>query len=101
MNEVEKKTASYKIIFDAGGNRYRFFCERSGAAVCTTAPVRADTMEQELLLAWKGEGRKYFNLCPECGRWVSDAMYNPDMLLCIACSPCEKSRRKGLWRHFG
>lgn len=95
MTDPESKTASYKIIFDAGGNRYRFFCERSGLAVCTTQPVRAETSEQELLLAWDSEGKRRFNFCPTCGKWVSDAMYNPDTLECVVCSPWE-SRQKEL-----
>lgn len=90
MTEDGKKTASYKIIFDAGGNRYRFFCERSGLAVCTTQPFRAETSQQELMLAWDSEGKKNFNLCPTCGRWVSDAMYNPDTLECVICSPLQQ-----------
>lgn len=96
MTDFENKTASYKIMFDAGGNRYRFFCERSGLEVCTTQPVQAESSEQELILAWEGEGKKYFNLCPTCGKWVSDAMYNPDTLECIICSPCQKSRQREL-----
>lgn len=93
MNNTENKSAPYKIIFDAGGNRYRFFCERSGMAVCTTGPVRADTPEQELRLAWESEGKKQFNYCHKCDRWVSDEMYNPDTLECILCSPHEKKSR--------
>lgn len=93
MADTENKTASYKIIFDAGGNRYRFFCERSGAEVCSTQPVRAESSEQELMLAWNSEGKKYFNLCPMCGKWVSDKMYNPDALECVVCSPRERQSK--------
>ncbi len=96
MIGAENKTASYKILFDAGGNRYCFFCERSGSVVCTTQPVRADTLELELWLAWNNEGKKQFNFCPTCGKWVCDAMYNPDKLECVVCSPCEKSKQKEL-----
>ena len=32
----KRKTAIYKIIIDAGGNRYEFYCDVSGALVCTT-----------------------------------------------------------------
>ena len=51
----ERKTATYKTINDAGGNRYKFFCDLTGALVCTTKKTyKADTPEQELLLGkWK------------------------------------------------
>ena len=55
---TRKKTAAYRIITDAGGNRYRFFCDLSGAAMCTTEPVYAQTQEEELMLAWESEGRQ-------------------------------------------
>lgn len=46
-----KPTASYKLIADAGGNRYQFFCDLSGALACTTEPIRADTPEEALMIA--------------------------------------------------
>ena len=46
----ERRTATYKIITDSGGNRYTFFCDLTGALVCTTKKTyKADTPEQELL----------------------------------------------------
>jgi len=88
---MEKKpTASYKVISDAGGDRYQFFCDLSGALGCTTRPIRADTPEQRLQLAWEQEGRREFNQCRRCGRWVSDAMYNADVLECVECAPWEE-----------
>lgn len=83
----DHKTARYRIIADAGGNRYRFYCDASGMAVCTTKPIRADTREEELRLAWETEGRQYFNRCTKCGRWISDKMYNADVLQCVDCAP--------------
>lgn len=91
MEKQENKTARYKIIADTGGNRYRFFCEVSGIAVCTTQPIRAETQAEELRIAWEGEGKKYFNRCHRCGRWVSDVMYNADVLECVDCAPWEDS----------
>ena len=85
----ESKIAKYKIIADSGGNRYRFYCEASGAAVCTTGPIRADTPEKELLLAWESEGKELFNRCPRCGRLVCDTMYNADVCECVDCAPWE------------
>ena len=85
----DNKIAKYRIIADSGGNRYRFFCEASGAVVCTTKPVKADTHEQELLLAWESEGKGKFNHCPRCGRLVCDTMYNADVCECVDCAPWE------------
>ncbi|MBP3921953.1 MAG: hypothetical protein J6D27_03200 [Ruminiclostridium sp.] len=43
MAKNDHVTAKYKIIADSGGNRYRFFCDVSGIAVCTTKPIRAES----------------------------------------------------------
>lgn len=83
------KTASYKIIADAGGNRYRFYCGLSGACGCTTQPYHAKTPEEELMLAWETEGKSYFNLCHKCGKWVISAVYNPEVFECTDCAPFE------------
>ncbi|MBE6007570.1 MAG: zinc-ribbon domain-containing protein [Lachnospiraceae bacterium] len=83
------KTASYRIIPEKDGIRYKFFCDASGMALCTTAPVYAKTQDESLMLAWKREGRKYFNLCSKCGRWVSDVMYNAETGQCVSCSVWE------------
>ena len=86
----KRKTAAYKTISDAGGNRYKFFCEALGALACTTEKAyTADTPEKELLLAWNTEGKKYLNLCYKCGRWVVDAMFNPEVMECVECAPFE------------
>ncbi|MBR7184520.1 MAG: hypothetical protein IKD37_02810 [Clostridia bacterium] len=87
----KKKTAQYKIIADSGGNRYAFFCDLTGALVCTTKPYRADTPEHELELAWTEEGKTHFSLCHKCGKWVVDAMFNADALECVACAPWENT----------
>ena len=84
-----QKTAVCKMISDAGGNRYKFYCEMSGALACTTKPIRANTLEEELQLAWETVGIKYFNLCHKCGRWVIDAVYNADVWECVECAPYE------------
>ena len=85
--ERKPQTARYQIIPGPGGNRYRFFCDLSGAALCFTKPVRGESAEAELLLAWESEGRRHFNHCHRCGRWVSDVMYNADELCCVDCAP--------------
>jgi len=87
----KKKTAAYKIITDSGGNRYAFYCDLTGALLCTTKPYHSDTPEKELELAWNTEGKAQFNLCHKCGKWVLDAMYNADALECVACAPWENT----------
>jgi len=87
----DRRTAAYKIISDSGGNRYRFYCDLSGALLCTTKPYSAETPERELELAWENEGRKHFDLCHKCGKWVIEAMFNADALECVACAPWENT----------
>ena len=86
---VGHKTADYKIIEKDGGRCYRFFCEASGIAMATTHSYRCENPDRELEMAWTEEGRKHFNLCHKCGRWVCDAMYNADVLHCVDCTPWE------------
>ena len=62
----------------------------SGALVCTTRKTyTAETPEQELLLAWEKEGKKHFNHCRKCSKWVIDAMFNPEVAECVECAPFE------------
>lgn len=89
MTVTGNKTSSYKIIESDAGNVYQFFCDISGAICCETKPYREGDCEAELMLAWETEGKDNFNLCHKCGRWVSDVMYNPDLLNCTSCSPIE------------
>lgn len=86
----EKETSKYKIIPDKNGNRYEFFCDLSDALVCTTNVYKNDDAEKELILAWETEARELFNRCQKCGRWIIDAMYNPDVLSCVCCVPLEE-----------
>ena len=86
----ERRTAGYKIITDSGWNRYRFFCDLSGMALCTTGPIRGNTQDEELQIAWLTEGKQYFNRCTGCGKWVSDLMYNADTLQCVDCTPWQQ-----------
>jgi len=86
-------TARFKVIADAGGDRYQFYCDLSGAHICTTGPIRAASPEQALSIAWETEGRREFNHCENCGKWVSDAMYNADVHECVECCPWENPPR--------
>lgn len=84
-----QKTAAYKMISDSGRNRYKFYCELSGALGCAVEPIHAETAEKELQIAWETVGIKHFNLCHKCGRWVIDAVYNADVWECVECAPYE------------
>lgn len=90
MAMKDHATAKYRVIADSGGSRYRFFCDVSGMALCTTKPIRGNTQEEELKTAWETEGRQHFNRCGKCGKWVSDPMYNADMLRCVDCAPWQE-----------
>lgn len=91
MAGPEDRPARYIRICGPDGARYRFFCEASGAAVCTTEPVSAESPHREPLLAWERQGRRHFNRCSKCRRWVCDVMYNPDTGQCVLCSPWEEA----------
>lgn len=86
-------TASYRVIADSGGNRYCFVCELTGALFYTNERYLAEDPQQELQRAWEAEGRKHFNRCHKCGRWVVDAGYNPIVLECVECAPFEYEAR--------
>ena len=61
-----KKTAAYRVIAGLGGKRvFRFYCDISGELCCVTKPIRADTEEAALEIAWEQEGKWEFNLCPK------------------------------------
>ena len=85
----KESIARYRVVADAGGNRYRFYCDASGALACCTKPYHTAPPEQELLLAWENEGAQYFNRCSKCGRYVIDAMFNAEVLECVECAPFE------------
>lgn len=89
MPENGRKTARYRILAGPEGNRYQFLCDVSGALVCTTEPVFLDTPERELQFAWESEGKKCFNMCHRCGKWVSDIVYNAETFECVECSVWE------------
>ena len=93
MANERHTTAAYKIISAQSGNRYSFFCDLSGMLVCTTGIYYADRPEKELSAAWEAEGKKNFNFCHMCGRWVDSIVYNPDTLTCVNCAPLEEEAK--------
>ncbi len=82
------KVASYKIINDACGIRYCFFCELSGARVFETKTMKKPHSSEAFEKAWQ-IAKPEFNRCEKCGRFVCDTMYNADTLMCVDCSPWE------------
>ena len=56
----KKKTADYKIIGVSGRNRYRFYCDLSGALCVETASYKDADSEKELMVAWEREGKDNF-----------------------------------------
>ena len=97
----QKKTAAYKIITESGKKRFRFYCDLSGANACTSSPAEEDSDEKALEAAWEKEGRRQFNQCHKCGRWVIDAMFNADVLECVQCAPVMDKFRFSQLEHFG
>lgn len=86
MPYAEKKTSGYRIIPTKEGNRYQFFCDLTGMAVCTTEAYPPGGTD-ELLSAWENGGKKYLNRCCICGRYVADAVYHPAEGACVDCVP--------------
>ncbi len=85
-----KKTATYRVAPDPGGGwRFRFYCDISGELCCVTRPIRADTEAAALEAAWEEEGRRAFARCPQCGQYVSSAMFNINADRCLDCAPWE------------
>lgn len=68
---------------------FRFYCDISGELCCVTRPIQADTEEAALEMAWEQEGKWEFNHCPQCGKYVSSAMFNVNAGLCLDCAPWE------------
>ena len=85
----KNKTADYKAVADKDGHRFMFYCQVSGAHVCTTKEIYPGGEDQALLNAWEAEGSKGFNRCKRCGKWVIDAVFNAEVLECVECAPYE------------
>ena len=87
---INGKMAAHKESFDAAGYRYSFYCDLSGALVCTTKPYSGPSAQETLTEAWESEGKAEFNQCKKCGKWVSDVMYNADVHECVECAPWQE-----------
>ena len=85
--------ARYKVIADSGGRQVRFFCDLSGELRHSVVIPAARDETEAVRLAWDSGGRGCFNLCPKCGRWVSEVMFNADAGECVACAPWQEQPR--------
>ena len=79
-------TARCSMIAKEQYVQFRFYCDLSGALICTIQRRHGSSVMD----AWESEGKRFFNRCRKCGRWVSDPMYNADTLQCVDCSPWEE-----------
>lgn len=81
-------TAKCVRISSDGGYCFQFFC-----AYCDTSHtvgwIHSDSEDTAREIA-KAQARFYFNLCPECGRWVCDAHFNENEMICAVCV-CNKA----------
>ena len=77
-------TAHCKVVHNGSGTLHQFFCDLSGALICTVQS--ADNPQT----AWETEAKQHFSQCHRCGRWVSDPMYNAETWQCVQCSPWEE-----------
>ena len=106
-----RTTAKYQVIQDAGGWRFRFYCDASGALGCATEVYRGERPEDALaagphlqilgialificlmiltnaILQTYGKEKLPIFTVIACGRWVITAMYNVDSLQCVDCAP--------------
>lgn len=84
------KTANYEISLVSGGKVVSFYCALSGMLVCEYKTKETlDSLAVED--AWEKEGKRHFDKCHKCGRWVSSVMYNADVLACVDCAPWQDS----------
>ena len=85
----ERKTATYKTITDAGGNRYKIFLRSDRSVGLYDQENLQSGYTRTGIIAWEKEGKKHFNPCHKCGKWVIDAMFNPEVAECVDCAPFE------------
>lgn len=57
----KRKNCALQVIADSGGNRYKFFCDLTGARFSTTRAYNEADLDTELELAWETEGKKIFS----------------------------------------
>lgn len=85
----KKRIVTYKVSKNAEENRYKFYCDLSGALVCITGVHKADTPEAEVMIAWKQKAKQLFNSYNKCRKLVADIVFNPDVSECMDCATYE------------
>jgi len=93
---------NHKIIRANGCYQFQYFCFLCD--YCYTTVWIASNSEDEALLLSEKEARRHFNGCHNCGRWVCDAHYNIDEMMCVECAPpseqnvIEKCKKENVWQ---
>ncbi|MGD9495371.1 MAG: hypothetical protein AB7Y46_03570 [Armatimonadota bacterium] len=114
-------TRSYEDLSTDEGFQFRFHCQRCDAAfVSRFQPCPPETDEgllapvgelfteaqqngheehivesapehETALRVAIAEAAEHLHQCPRCGEWVCADCWNPPMLMCRKCAPCEAS----------
>ena len=72
------------------GYCFHFSCSVCGGPV--NVLVKTEDYSAAVITAQQ-EGRRLFNRCHICGRWVCDAHYNEAVLSCTKCAPRASARK--------
>ena len=78
-------TPKYTVIRAKGKYWFTFYCQLGGESY-TTPVIVSDSLEKALELA-RNDARLHFNRCRKCHRWICDAAYNEDKMMCLLCAP--------------
>ncbi len=85
MEAGQSFTEICEVRKTADGFRFTFSCDLCRARY-TVSGVQAETLG-DAFTATQEDARYHFNCCRKCRRWVCDADYNEDTMMCKACSP--------------
>ncbi len=78
-------TSRSRVSRDGEKYIFTFFCDLCDCGY-TTEAIAADSQEAAAEKSGE-EARRHFNLCHRCHKWVCDAHYNEDVMLCVVCAP--------------
>jgi hypothetical protein len=78
-------TARYTMIGEDGGFRFRFYCQLCEEGHLTGL-ISAGSFDEAFQIACS-QAKRHFNGCHRCGKWVCDAHYNEDEMMCSNCAP--------------
>lgn len=77
-------TLKSKMLCKSGCYYFSFSCELCDGGY-TTGSIMADSIGEALQIA-RREARPHFNCCHRCHRWICDAHYNIDEMMCTECA---------------